>query len=281
MTTNGTLFNEARAAFLGEHDIKFLLSIDGDRETHDRHRRSLDGKSSYEKIAAALPLMKRYQPWLGTRLTVHTDTVHKIFDNVLHLAGLGINHFVIGNASGLKWAEEEMDIYLEEMIRVTHWLKEQRDKGRQLRVSTLEEDFESMGKRRDIWGCRAGRHSITVTARGEIFPCSKMLGVDGLKGLFPLGTLEEGFTGIYNRLALCGMVPIPRPACRGCSLADYCMGGCYATNYQATGSIFRPDPLECAWTKRTVAMVKESWRVLGKTKINEQLSTQNQQSGNS
>jgi len=39
MTTNGTLFDEEKLAFCQRHGIKFLLSIDGDEETHNAHRR--------------------------------------------------------------------------------------------------------------------------------------------------------------------------------------------------------------------------------------------------
>ena len=263
MTTNGTLFDEERTAFLARHGIKFLLSIDGDRRTHDLHRRSLDGESSYEKITRNLPLMKKYQPWLGARMTAQPDTVGRIYDNVLHLARRGINQFLIGPATGIDWTDEELDIYRDEMIRVIHWLKDQLAAGRHFRVSTLEENFETMRGRRHIWGCRAGRQSVTVTARGEIYPCSKMLGAEGLKGIFRLGNLDEGITGIYRRLVLCGMVPVEREKCEKCRYADYCMGGCYATNYQATGSVFEPDPMECRLKERTTAIIREADKIFG------------------
>ncbi len=263
MTTNGTLIDEETAEFLGKHKIRFLLSIDGDCQTHDRHRRLLSNESSYQRIIENLPLMKSVQPWLGARMTVHPDTVDRIYDNVVHLAALGINQFLIGPATGLDWTDEELDIYRGEMIKVARWLKEETDAGKHFRVSSLEEKLERLGKSGDIWGCRAGRHSITVTARGDIFPCSKMVGVGGEEGIFPLGTLEEGITRIYNRLVLCGMIPVEREKCEQCAYSRYCMGGCFATNYQATGSIVRPDPFECRLKKQTIEIVRESERILG------------------
>lgn len=41
MTTNGTLMTAARLAFLRDHNVRFLLSIDGDEATHDAHRRKV------------------------------------------------------------------------------------------------------------------------------------------------------------------------------------------------------------------------------------------------
>ena len=263
MTTNGTLFDEERASFLAEHKVRYLLSIDGDQKTHDLHRKTTDGKSSYLRIVNDLPIMKKYQPWLGARMTVHPDTVDRIYDNLLHLAGLGINQFLIGPATGLKWSDRGLDIYRDQMIRVIGWLKSELGQGRHFRVNTLEENVAMLGGKSNFWGCRAGRHSITVTARGTIFPCSKMLGVDNLEGVYPLGTLDEGITEIYNRLSLCGMVPVDRQTCLDCRWGDTCMGGCFATNYQATGSLFGPDPFECRLKSRTMEIARAAEEILG------------------
>ena len=263
MTTNGTLFDEVRISFLAKHHVKYLLSIDGDQETHDLHRKSVDGKSSYLRIIRNLSLFKSYQPWLGARITVQPDTVDKIYNNVIHLAELGFNQFLVGPATGVAWSNRGLDTYRDQMIQVTVWLKAELDKGRHFRINTLEESVSMMGGKINFWGCRAGRHSITVTARGTIFPCSKMLGVDNLEGICPLGTIEEGIIEINNRLALCGMVPVDRQTCLDCRWADTCMGGCFATNYQATGSLFSPDPFECRLKSRTMEIARAAEEILG------------------
>jgi len=263
MTTNGTLFDEERASFLSTHSVKYLISIDGDRETHDLHRQTTDGRSSYLRIIHSLPLFKRYQPWLGARMTVHPDTVDRILENVMHLAGLGFNQFLVGPATGIEWSDRGLDTYRDRMIMVTRWLKEEIDKGNNFRINSLEESVAMMGGKSNFWGCRAGRHSITVTARGTIFPCSKMLGVDNLEGIYPLGTLDDGITEINNRLSLCGMVPVERQTCLDCRWADTCMGGCFATNYQATGSPFSPDPFECRLKSRTMEIALAAEEILG------------------
>ncbi|MBN1672740.1 MAG: radical SAM protein [Kiritimatiellae bacterium] len=263
MTTNGTLLDEARAAFLAEQGVSVLLSIDGDRSTHDRHRKTADGTSSYERVVGNLPAMKRHQPWLGTRMTVHPDTVGRLSSNVEHLAGLGLMQFLIGPATGQAWSDAALAEYRRQMIEVCRWLKRQLEAGRALRVTPLEETPATLSGRRHIWGCRAGRHAVSVNARGALYPCSKMLGVDRLKGVMPLGTLTDGITQIHNRLALCGMLPVTREACAGCRLIDMCMGGCYACNYQATGSVFQPDPLECRVKACMVEITREAAEILG------------------
>jgi len=263
MTTNGTLIDEEKAAFLASHRIRVLLSIDGNRSTHDRHRITRDGSSSYEKIAAGIELMKKYQPWLGTRMTVHPDSAGDISANVRHLADLGISQFLIGPATGIEWSDGALDTYRDEMIAVARWLKGELDRGRDLRVTPLEDNLRTLGGKRHIWGCRAGRHRVAVDEKGEIYPCSKMKGVDGSRGIYRLGSLAGGLDEIFNRCILCDLIPVDREKCAACEEADSCPGGCYATNYQATGSIFSPDPFECRLKKRTNRILEAAEKILG------------------
>jgi uncharacterized protein len=69
VTTNGTLLDAEKLAFCRDYGIKFLLSLDGGAESHNLNRKFANGRGSFETIAARIPLMKRYQPWLGARVS--------------------------------------------------------------------------------------------------------------------------------------------------------------------------------------------------------------------
>ncbi|MDR0610886.1 MAG: radical SAM protein [Planctomycetaceae bacterium] len=101
MTTNGTLIDEERAKWMVEHKVKYLLSLDGAKEDHDRYRKFPDGRSSYELIMERLPMMKSYQPWMGTKMSVTPESTLRLRDNLYELWKNGINQFIIGYAHGL------------------------------------------------------------------------------------------------------------------------------------------------------------------------------------
>ncbi len=263
MTTNGSLLDQERCEFLARHRIKYLISIDGGPLIHDRHRKRPDGRSSYRLIAGNLPLMKRYQPWLGARMTIHPDTVASLPESFSHLVELGFGQFLIGPASGLEWSDRDLEVYRDGMIEVARRLKRELDHGRKLRVNSLEESLKMRSGKRNYRGCRAGRQSITVTGDGFLHPCSKMWGVAGREGLPPLGTLKEGITALNYRLRLCGMIPVDNSTCSGCPWEDLCPGGCFAVNYQETGDIFQPAPFECRIQERTVEMMRAVEPILG------------------
>lgn len=61
--TNGLLLDEEFLDLFDSLEVKIGLSLDGDIEMHDRHRRRPDGGGSYAMAAAAAALLDGY-PWL-------------------------------------------------------------------------------------------------------------------------------------------------------------------------------------------------------------------------
>lgn len=57
--TNGVLLDDRFLDVFAEHDVKVGVSLDGDRVANDRHRRYADGRSSYDRVIAAVELLRR------------------------------------------------------------------------------------------------------------------------------------------------------------------------------------------------------------------------------
>ena len=195
-------------------------------------------------ILERLPLMKRYQPYLGARMTVQKDALQDICRNFEWLVDLGMNHFIIGPATGIGWTEEELQVYEDQMKRVVDAYRRLKDQGAQINLDLLRQ-LDQLNDKPGIWGCQAGRHSITVAANGDIYACSKMLGLNELGGVYRLGDLDHGITEVNARAELIGMWPKRNTICMECDMRDACAGGCFATNYAATGSVFEPCESDC------------------------------------
>ncbi|MFB9831037.1 FxsB family cyclophane-forming radical SAM/SPASM peptide maturase [Actinoallomurus acaciae] len=56
--TNGTLLSDAMLEVLAEHEINVAVSIDGDAEANDRHRRYADGRGSHEAVVKGLNALR-------------------------------------------------------------------------------------------------------------------------------------------------------------------------------------------------------------------------------
>ncbi len=244
MTTNGTLMTEGMARSLAEQRITYLLSIDGSRETHDAHRRMLDGTSSFEAVVSGLPMMKRHQPWQGSRVTLHPTTVHRLLEDVGFLYSRGINQFIIGPATGVDWTDDALAEYERQMLLVADLYLDKQRRKEPFRMTLYENDLEGRDIRNE-WGCGAGRGRICISVTGELYGCAKILGVDGLRDTHRLGDVWTGITNLCGRRELLNTHPAARPACATCEFAADCTGGCPAVNFEATGSLLSPAPLEC------------------------------------
>jgi len=264
VTTNGTLLNEEKLAFCRDYGIKFLLSVDGGPESHNRNRKFADGRGSFDTIAARIPLMKRYQPWLGARVTPTPETVGRLCEDVVNLFGLGINQFIVGPATGVDWPAEAIGEYTEQMKRLVEVYADYQAKRYPFRLTQFEDDLEENEKsKRFIWGCGAGRGRISVNVDGEIQGCGKIQGLNELKGNLPFGNVDTGFTleGLKNRALLCVDGLRWREDCARCECSDECAGGCPATNFGCRGSIYLPNPQECEFVRRR-RETKEHLRML-------------------
>lgn len=251
MTTNGTLINEDHCRFFREVNLRYLLSIDGADKDNDLHRLTVGGKGSFALLRERIPVMKRYQHWLGTKMTVTPETAPRVRHNVETLHGLGINQFSISFATGIDWPDEAIADYgrsLEEVFEF--YLEEIAFKGsRRLRIGLFElgepTQAYAPGKRAN-WGCGAGSGRLAVSARGTYFGCSKLATVNGFdKGVLPLGSVGAGLDRYQNRLMLLDRSDDVRIKCDGCELFDVCQGGCHAANFKDTGNIYVPGDSHC------------------------------------
>ncbi|MDR2439524.1 MAG: SPASM domain-containing protein, partial [Planctomycetaceae bacterium] len=238
MTTNGTLIDEERAKWMAEHKIKYLLSLDGAKEDHDRYRKFPNGTSSYDLIMERLPMIKSYQPWMGTKMSVTPESTLRLRDNLYELWKNGINQFIIGYAHGLDWSDENLLKYEQGMLDVCELYLEMKYNKQYFRITTFEE--ETIGDIKEVpFGCGAGRGRFCVDPWGDLYGCSKMCTIMGSgKGVLPFGNVFQGFTWIQNRYHCLNDKIEPRKKCQGCDYEKVCGGGCPAINYLESGNIF-------------------------------------------
>lgn len=251
MTTNGTLLDDKKTQYLARAGIKYLLSLDGDREDHDAHRRTRDGRGSFDLTMSNFKLMKSYQPWQGARMTVHPDNSGRIYHNILKLHERGIYQFIIGPAHGAGWTFEQIEQFEEQMHQVFDYYLEQKKAGRYIRIVLYEQgNLEALPTRYNgAWGCGAGRGRLCVTPDGCLYGCSKLATINGVgKGILPLGDVWSGFNNAQPRSLLCDGTDRRRIKCHSCKISERCTGNCPATNYVETGNIFESGPEGCAFS---------------------------------
>jgi uncharacterized protein len=72
LQTNGLLLDGAWCDFLRQNRFLVGLSIDGPKHLHDRFRKSRAGESSFDQVARAVDLLRRYNVFFNTLTAVHS-----------------------------------------------------------------------------------------------------------------------------------------------------------------------------------------------------------------
>jgi uncharacterized protein len=249
MTTNGTLIDRDQADWLARHQVKYLLSMDGGRKDHDRYRRFSDGRGTFDLLMDRLPMMKRYQAWMGVKMSVTPESLATLCEGIRELYDSGINQFLVGYAHGMPWTDDKLIEYELTMKELCELYLEMKHQKKHFRVATYEED--SLKKRLDeqLFGCGAGRGRFCVDPLGDVYGCSKLATILGpRRGVLPMGNVFQGFTTIENRKQLLITEVGPRLKCVGCELKRECSGGCPAVNYYYANDVFECDDLSCKLT---------------------------------
>lgn len=249
LTTNGTLITE-EVLKRTKGKINFLLSIDGNEETHDASRKYKDGRGSFNKIISKIGLLKQYQPWLGARMTILPDTVQHLFKNVTYLYSLGISQFLMGLAMDSEWNNKVLETYEEQLHKVSKFYLSEKKSGRPIRMNLFEENEKGINCHEHEWGCGAGRNTISVNTDGDIYPCSKFLGYEEFdNNELRLGNIYEGITNIKLRVKMSQITNDDFKGCGSCNEINACMGGCPADNYFLNRDLYKPGSAHCELKK--------------------------------
>ncbi len=260
ITTNGTLLDEDFLRHTRDK-INFLLSIDGDQQTHDVYRKYQNGRGTFNTVVSKIKLLKKYQPWLGARMTVLPDTITQLYHNIVSLYNLGINQILLGPAMDVEWNEKAMRAYEGQLRRVGQFYLKKKQKKEPFRMTLFENNNNGIECHEHQWGCGAGRNTISVNTNGDIYPCSKFLGYEEFDAPeLKLGNIYMGIANIELRKKLSMISDSSFPTCVSCKEVNACMGGCPADNYHLHRNIHKAGKAHCRIKEIENRILREMYR---------------------
>ena len=240
LTTNGLLLDDEVTAFCNREMQNVVLSLDGRREVHDRLRRTVDGRGSYDIV---VPKFQKFVRQRGNRgCYIRGTFTHANPDftrDLYHMADLGFQALsmepvVCGPESPHALTKDDLQIVKQAYEALA--LEMARRRGAPDAFSFYHFNLDlargpCIHKR--AAGCGVGTDYVAVTPAGELYPCHQFVGEEQ----FRLGDVWQGITRpeIRAEFAACNLYS--KPACGECWAKYYCAGGCPANAYHAGGSI--------------------------------------------
>lgn len=254
ITTNAYRLSDEDIDFFNEHMYNVVISIDGRKEVHDRVRKTVGGKDSFDvviKNALRFKERRKGQYYVrGTFTRYNLDFADDVlFLNDLGFDQLSIEPVVLDQNSPLAIRDCDIPKVLEEYERLAAAYIERRktDKWFNFFHFMIDIDNAPCAVKR-LKGCGAGGEYVAVAPDGTVYPCHQFDGISNaaLGNVFEKDLKEDLRKNYYA----CSVVS--KPECAECWAKYYCSGGCMANSFKYNGDINVPYKPACELMKKRV-----------------------------
>lgn len=240
LTTNGMLIDDDVIEFANKEMHNVVLSLDGRKEVHDRLRKTVNGKGSYDIIVPKFQDFVRRRGDKGYYIRgTFTHNNVDFTEDIFHMADLGFTELsmepvVCSPNDPYALTYDDLPKIFRQYEILAEYMLEREKQGKPITFYHYMIDLTGgpcIYKR--ISGCGSGTEYMAVTPWGDLYPCHQFVGDEK----YLLGNIYDGVTNkeIQNEFKMCNAYA--RKECKDCWAKLYCSGGCAANAYHATGSV--------------------------------------------
>jgi len=256
-TTNGTLLTDEVLLFWKQYNLGLLLSVDGDEETQDRHRKTKVGTGSFALLKDKLPKIISLFPGVTARMTFDTETVQNLHHNFKWAVEQGFTTIAQLHVIEDDWQEEHLEIMKNELYKIADDYINLYRQGRPIDYKIFDDYIPihaNPSKERPISGCGRANGSIGVSVQGKLFPCHRFVTIKNEDiDKFIIGDIYKGidyekleYVKTFSTQVITPNKKMPYKDCFDCPGVQICIGGCIAANYQHMGKPNEPPFGQCA-----------------------------------
>lgn len=242
LTTNATLLTPELIDFFEQHRFGISISMDGPKVIHDRNRRTVGGKGTYDVVLRKVRiLLERYRAKpVGARVTLTAGTteveqIHAHLRGELGFHEVGYAPVTSSNTAGFALSTDELSEIHAGFERLGGQYLESALRGDNTGFSNMHQLMTDLheGRRKSL-PCGAGVGLLAVDRQGGLNLCHRFTGSE-----LPLfGNVESGIDGERLSEFLGRAADRTGTHCATCRIRNVCAGGCYHEAYSRFG-----DPL--------------------------------------
>lgn len=250
LTTNGTLLSEERLAWLAERDFLIGISIDGSAAMHNTNRCRPDGSGSHNEVAKALNLIENHPTVRSQAICVVTpNNVKYLSEGLDWLSSHYSGNIAFNIDYWSEWSDSDFELLREQYSKVAHTVLQSYRSGAPIHLRNIDDKINTHlhSTSGNCLRCRIGEREIAVSADGNFFPCSRLVG-EGDNPELNFGNVAEGINRARQQYII-SMRGCATPACKLCDLRDRCLNSCGCTNHAASGKLNEVSPFLCCSEK--------------------------------
>lgn len=245
MTTNGTLLTEEIERFIIENKISTQISIDGDADTHNKHRFFANKVGTHDYVMEKTKALREDKKLLA-RATITKESIQNIEKNYMYLLDNGFRNIAMSatyemldsnDFKRLTEAFSSMYAHCEELIKRGEFTKVKNNKMFMQELGRIHKAV-----RCDI-ACGVGRYTYAIDVHGDIYPCQRFVS----NKEFCLGNVYEDDKKREKFLQEISFDKHEK--CHRCWARNLCKGGCAHVNLTMTGKVSEPNSEYCSFVK--------------------------------
>lgn len=259
-TTNGLLYTPDKVEWCIKHKSLFMVSLDGIQPVQDKHRILPSGKGSWKIVDKNLREAIKIAPYQKIRSSLSDDTIEYFFENIQYFVDdLGITDLAFSPVFENKWNQKSLDILAEQFELTINYVIKKAKEGTTIRLKHLNDEANMISGRTPRNPCGAGNGYSGWSIDGFMFPCHRFNkhGISTkerskLSTIIarPKGDSFEYCNKEWRNEFINWKNNVPRQ-CVDCNIFDksVCNGGCYAINWDLTGSLYKQSDSICNYNK--------------------------------
>lgn len=242
MTTNGILLDDVTLKFIEDNQIHLSISIDGDRETHNLNRKSINGKDVYDVIFRNMQKLIQRGIQFSVRMTITTNNVQLLCQNVQYFYELGIRKINIGMDELGDWDKKSLHVLEQQLELLDTYYLEYFANDEDAVLNLYDYKLSTFIFKRKPLYCSAGsKEHLVINSKGEFYPC-------GYVANDPLWEQGSVYTTLKRKEFLSTVRTHVKKIsnCKDCDIAFTCCGAkCGFLNFRRTGFLNVNDKTTC------------------------------------
>ncbi len=263
MTTNGTLITEDIEKFIIENKISTQISIDGDENTHNKHRFFANKEGTHDFVMKKTKTLREGKKLLA-RATITKESIENVENNYMYLLDSGFRNIAMSATYDMLDSEDfrkltnafiSMYKHCEDLIK-----KEEYSKVKNNKMFMQELGRIHKASRCNI-ACGVGRYTYAIDVHGDIYPCQRFVS----NKEFCIGNVYENDNKREDFLEEIAFDK--HKECQKCWARNLCKGGCAHVNLSMTGKVNEPDPEYCNFIRSINECLVEIYLRLSQNEI--------------
>lgn len=245
INTNGVLIEKNDITLFKDNSVEVQISLDGDKEKHDLHRKTQNGDPTYEIVIDNMKRLLERGVKVLPMITATDDNIDGFSDRIYSIVKeLGINDYAVNVliTNSFKTSDDYTDKLAKEMLIA---YKKFGNIASDYAFVELYNRLLGIDKTLSKNSCGSSR-KITVFPDGKVFACQALEKV--VQNY--MGTLSDNYIVSSNWECWRLRSRFDNDECIKCPSIISCGGGCATGSYNMNGSIFDIDKNNCEYTKK-------------------------------